>query len=98
MDWGNDVVEDDFIVIECYRKLDPTAYTQIYDDIFLKRYATALIKKQWGQNLSKFNGVAMLGGVQLNGEGIFTQALEEITKLEDEIRLAYEMPLDYMVG
>ena len=70
----------------------------MYDDIFLKRYTTALIKKQWGQNLSKFNGVAMLGGVQLNGEGIFTQALEEITKLEEEIRLAYEMPLDYMVG
>jgi len=98
MDWGNDVVENDFIVIECYRKLDPTAFTQIYDDIFLKRYTTALIKKQWGQNLSKFNGVAMLGGVQLNGEGIFTQALEEITKLEEEIRLSYEMPLDYMVG
>ena len=98
MDWTNDVIVDDFIVIECYRKLDPTSYTQMYDDIFLKRYTTALIKKQWGQNLSKFNGVAMLGGVQLNGEGIFTQALEEITKLEEEIRLAYEMPLDYMVG
>ena len=98
MDWDSDVIADDFIVIECYRKLDPTAFTQIYDDIFLKRYTTALIKKQWGQNLSKFNGVAMLGGVQLNGEGIFTQALEEITKLEEEIRLAYEMPLDYMVG
>ena len=99
MDWSNDVTGGtDYIVIECFRKLDPTTYTDIYDDIFLKRYATSLIKKQWGQNLSKFNGVAMLGGVQLNGEGIYTQATEEITRLEEEIRLAYEMPMDYMIG
>tara|TARA_B100001778_G_scaffold287611_1_gene255495 strand:- start:258 stop:1073 length:816 start_codon:yes stop_codon:yes gene_type:complete len=98
MDWTSDIQVDDYIVIECFRKVDPTTYVDIYDDIFLKRYSIALIKKQWGQNLSKFNGVAMLGGVQLNGEGIYSQALEEITKLEEEIRLSYEMPMDYMVG
>ena len=98
MDWTSDIQVDDYIVIECFRKVDPTTYVDIYDDIFLKRYSTALIKKQWGQNLSKFNGVAMLGGVQLNGEGIYTQAIEEITRLEEEIRLSYEMPMDYMVG
>ena len=86
------------MIIECYRKLDPTTYTDIYDDIYLKRYATALIKKQWGANLSKFNGVTMLGGVTMNGETLFSQAQEEQNKLEEEIQLAFELPINYMVG
>ena len=99
MDWANDVTADvDYLIIECYRKLDPTSYTDIYDDIYLKRYATTLIKKQWGANLSKFNGVTLLGGVSMNGEQIYTQALEEQNKLEEEIQLAFELPINYMVG
>ena len=99
MDWENDVTADvDYLVIECYRKLDPTTYTDIYDDIYLKRYATALIKKQWGANLSKFNGVTMLGGVTMNGESLYTQAIEEQNKLEEEIQLAFELPINYMIG
>ena len=86
------------MVIECYRKLDPTTYTDIFDDIYLKRYATALLKRQWGANLSKFSGVAMLGGVTMNGETLFTQANEEITKLEEQIQLAFELPVNYMIG
>ena len=98
-DWENDFTADqDYIIIECYRKLDPNTYTDIYDDMYLKRYATALIKKQWGANLSKFNGVAMLGGVTMNGETIYTQALEEQNKLEEEIQLAFELPVNYMMG
>ena len=99
MDWENDVTGDvDYLIIECYRKLDPTTYTDIYDDIYLKRYATALIKKQWGANLSKFNGVTMLGGVTMNGETLYTQAIEEQNKLEEEIQLAFELPVNYMIG
>jgi len=99
MDWENDVTADvDYMIIECYRKLDPTTYTDVYDDIYLKRYATTLIKKQWGANLSKFNGVTMLGGVTMNGETLYTQALEEQNKLEEEIQLAFELPINYMVG
>ena len=99
MDWENDVTADvDYLVIECYRKLDPTTYTDIYDDIYLKRYTTALIKKQWGANLSKFNGVTMLGGVTMNGETLYTQAIEEQNKLEEEIQLAFELPINYMIG
>ena len=99
MDWENDITADqDYIVIEAYRKLDPTSYTDIFDDIYLKRYATALIKRQWGANLSKFSGVTMLGGVTMNGETIFQQAQEEIIRLEEQIQLAYELPLDYMIG
>ena len=99
MDWENDITADsDYMIIECYRKLDPNSFTDIYDDIYLKRYATALIKRQWGANLSKFNGVAMLGGVTMNGETIFSQATEELEKLEEQIQLAFELPINYMIG
>jgi len=99
MDWQNKIEPDtEHIIIECYRKVDPTSYTDIYDDIYLKRYATSLIKKQWGANLSKFSGVAMLGGVTMNGETIYSQAIEEQQKLEDQIQLAFELPVSYMVG
>jgi len=98
MDWDDDMDVGEWIVMECYRKLDPTSWTDIYNDFFLKRYATALIKRQWGQNLIKFEGVTMLGGVTMNGEMIYTQAQEEITRLEEEMRLTYEMPVDFAVG
>ena len=98
MDWQNDVAAGEYLIIECYRKLDPDTYTDIYDDMFLKRYTTALIKQQWGANLSKFQGVQMLGGVSMNGEQIYTQALEEKNKLETEIRDTFETPISYMVG
>ena len=98
MDWSNDVNADDFIIIECYRKLDPNTYTDIYNDIYLKRYTTALIKRQWGANLSKFEGVQMLGGVTLNGAKLFEEAQADIEKLEEQIQLAYELPPNYMIG
>ena len=97
-DMEKDFNDGDFILIECYRKLNPDTYTDVYDDMYLKRYATALVKKQWGANLSKFNGVAMLGGVTMNGEQIYTQALEEINKLEEQIQLAFELPPMYQKG
>ena len=97
MDW-EEVTADEYLIIECYRKIDPATYTDIFDDIYLKRYATALIKKQWGANLSKFNGVATLGGVTMNGEQIYSQAIEEIQRLEEQIQLSFETPIDYMIG
>ena len=98
MDWGDDIEVDEYIIIECYRKLDPTVWTDIYDDLWLKKYSTALIKKQWGQNLSKFSGVTMLGGVTMNGETLFTQALEEINLLEEQSRTTWEEPLLFEIG
>ncbi len=98
MDWSNDMTAGEFLVIECYRKLNPDTYTDIYDDIYLKRYATALIKRQWGANLSKFEGVQMLGGVTLNGAKLFEEAQADIEKLEEQIQLAYELPPNYMIG
>ena len=98
MDFANDIDVGEFLIIECYRKIDPATYTDIFDDIYLKRYATALIKRQWGANLSKFQGVQLLGGVEMNGEAIYSQAQEELQKLEEDIQLAFETPIDYMVG
>ena len=98
MDWTNDVSVGEYLIIECYRKIDPASYADIFDDIYLKRYATALIKRQWGANLSKFNGVAMLGGVTMNGGEIYQQAQEQLERLEEQIQLSFETPIDYMVG
>ena len=98
MDW-EEMTPDEFIIIECYRKVDPSTYTDIFDDMYLKRYATALIKRQWGANLSKFNGVATLGGVTMNGEQIYTQAVEDIEKLEQAIKEeAFQTPIWGMIG
>ncbi len=97
-DWTNDISADEYLIIECYRKLDPDAHTDIFDDLYLKRYATTLIKRQWGQNLSKFSGTAMLGGVTLNGPELFSTALDEQSKLEEEIRLNYEEPPHFQQG
>ena len=98
MDWNHDVDAGDYLIIECFRKLDGSSFTDVFDDIFLKKYLTQLIKRQWGANLIKFQGVAMLGGVALNGEQLYTQAQEELNKLEEQIQLAYELPPQYMVG
>ena len=98
MDWEEDLQVGEFLVIECYRKLDRATFTDINNDIFLKRYVTALFKKQWGANLSKFNGVAMLGGVTLNGQQIYSEALSDIEKLENEIRTTYELNPALMMG
>jgi hypothetical protein len=98
MDWEEAVSADEFMIIECYRKLDPTTFTDIFDDLYLKRYTTALIKRQWGQNLSKFSDTAMLGGVKLDGKELFSAALADQQKLEEEIRTTYETPVHMQQG
>ena len=98
MDWKNDLAVGEFLVIEAYRKLDPETHTDVYNDIFLKRYVTALFKKQWGANLSKFDGVAMIGGVTLNGRQIYSEALQDIEKLEVEIRSTFELNPAMIMG
>ena len=98
MDWQDDLQVGEFMVLECYRKMDPNVYTDVYNDIFLKRYVTALFKKQWGSNLSKFDGVAMLGGVTLNGKEIYSQALTDIDTLEIKLRSTYEDNVPFLIG
>ena len=87
-----------YIVLECYRIVDPDTYTDVYNDYYLKKYTTALIKHQWGLNLLKFEGMQMPGGVTFNGRQIFDDAREEIDKLTEEARLNWEEPIDFYTG
>ena len=85
-------------MIEGYETVDPEAYTDVYNDMWLKKYCTALYKRQWGQNLIKFEGMVLPGGVTLNGRQIFDDATADIEKLEERIRLDHEFPPDFFVG
>jgi len=97
-DWANKFKAEDNLIIEAYRMLDPTQYTEVYNDIFLKKYCTALIKRQWGENLKKFEGVQLPGGVTLNGKTIYDEAVEEINKIEEEMNLKWELPPDGFIA
>ena len=90
--------EDDYLIIECYRTLDPNDFTKVYNDPFLKRYFTALLKKQWGSNMMKFRGVKMPGGVELNGREIYDEGVKELEKLDERMQWEYEMPVLDMIG
>ena len=93
----NSLNAGDFIVIDCHRILDPTTYTQLFNDSFLKRYLTALIKRQWGMNLIKFQGVKLPGGIELNGRQIYDDALRELEMIRQEMMSTYELPpLDFI--
>ena len=98
MDWAKEVTVDDYIIVECYRVIDPDSFTEVYNDYFLKKYATSLIKRQWGTNLLKFEGMVMPGGVTFNGRQLFDDANEELLKLEEECRLNWEQPVDFYTG
>ena len=88
LDWGSQTAGN-FIVIECYRALDPASFTQIYNDRFVKKYLTALIKHQWGRNLSKFRGVKLPGGIELNGGEILQQAEQELSEIKSRMSMEY---------
>lgn len=98
VDWLREFAPGSWIIIECYRVLDPVTYPAVWDDRFLKLYATALIKRQWGANLKKFVGVQLPGGVTLDGNAIYTEADAEVQKIEEEMQLRYELPPNFLVG
>jgi hypothetical protein len=93
-----DILLDDYIVFEVYQVVDPTTHTSVFNDMWLKQYATSLIKQQWGQNLIKFEGMQLPGGVTMNGRQIYDDAVQEIEKLEEKIRLEHELPPDFFIG
>ena len=97
-DWSEQFTVGDFVVIEAYSILDPDTYTEIYNDRLLKEYVTSLIKRQWGMNLSKFQNITLPGGLSYNGAELYSQGQEEITKIEEEVQLKYELPPNFMVG
>ena len=97
VDWGN-VTLGEYIVLDCWRLLDPNDFARVYNDSFLKRYLTALIKRQWGQNLIKFQGVKLPGGIELNGRQIYDDAERELDKIKEVMSNTYELPPLDMIG
>ena len=98
VDWAAAVNVDDYFVIDCFRVLDPDDFTRVYNDPFLKRYFTALCKKQWGMNLIKFQGVQLPGGIQLNGRQIYDDGVRELDEIRAKMSSDYEMPPLDMIG
>jgi hypothetical protein len=86
------------VVAECYALVDPQTYSSVWNDRWLKRYATALIKRTWGSNMKKYNGVQLLGGVTMDGQTIFNEAEEEIKMLEHEMITDYSGPLEWFLN
>ena len=98
VDWAAAVNVDDYFVIDCFRILDPNDFTQVYNDQNLKRYFTALSKRQWGQNLIKFQGGQLPGGIQLNGRQIYDDGVAELAEIRAKMASDYEMPPLDMIG
>ena len=96
-DWGS-ATADDYLIIDCYRMLDPNSYSRVWNDSFLKRYVTALVKRQWGQNLMKFQGVKLPGGIELNGRQIYDDAQRDLEVIREQMSNTYELPPYDMIG
>ena len=97
IDWDS-VSVGDYLVIDCFTLLDPSTYPRVWNDSFLKPYATALIKRQWGQNMSKFQGVKLPGGIELNGMEMYEQAEKELERIRENMSNTYELPPLDMIG
>ena len=97
IDWGAQNAGN-FLIIDCYRALDPDSFTQVYNDSFVKKYLTALIKRKWGQNLIKFRGVKLPGGIELNGREIYDDAQRELDQLKQVMLLENELPPLDLIG
>jgi hypothetical protein len=97
-DWHKYLSVGEYIIIECYMTVDPQAYPEVYNDMALKRYTTALFKRQWGANLIKFEGLQLPGGVTLNGRQLYDDAINDIEKMEEAWDSKYSLPVDFFVG
>lgn len=97
INWDADIVPGDYIVLECYRALDPSQFSRVWGEAWLKHYTTALFKRQWGVNLKKFSGIQLPGGVSLDGQSMYDEAVGEIKELEDDLQTK-SAPLEFFLG
>lgn len=95
--WNTDFILGDHIIVQGYRAMDPSEFTKCWNEPWLKHYVTALFKKQWGTNMKKFGGLQLPGGVTLNGQETYDEAIEEIKSLEDEL-MTKSAPLEWFMG
>jgi hypothetical protein len=93
-----DWVVDQWVVLEAWVALDPNQYTEVYSDEFVREYACALLKQQWGTNLKKYSGIQLPGGVQLNGQQIYEEATLEIERLREKVEKTFQLPPDFIMG
>lgn len=93
-----DINEGEYIVYEVYKTVDPSSFTKVFNDIWLKDYTVALVKQQWGQNLIKFEGMQLPGGVTLNGRQLYDDATQDLERLREKIRMDHELPPDFFIG
>lgn len=91
-DWTADVIAGEYVIIDCYKVVDPDAYTSTWNDPFLKQYAAALIKRQWGQNMIKFVGIPLMGGITMNGREIYNDAISDLATLDKELLTNWSIP------
>lgn len=96
--WGDEVTTQDVVIMEAYQIVDPTLWPSVWNDRWLQRYCTALFKRQWGENLRKYDNVQLPGGIMLNGEKIYQSAVNEISKLEHEMIVSYSLPVNMQMG
>jgi hypothetical protein len=97
VNWDSAFALGDFVLVECYRALDPSTFSKIWNEPWLRHYVTALFKRQWATNIKKFTGIQMPGGTLLDGDKLYAEAIAEIKELEDEM-LNKSAPLDFLLG
>jgi len=93
-----DFMIDQWIILECWAALDPEEYKEVYGDEIVRAYCYNLLKEQWGNNLKKYSGVQLTGGVTLNGQVIYDEAQTALEKLRERIRKEFELPPDFFMG
>lgn len=97
INWESDIVPGSYVVVEAYRAMDPVAFPRLWSEQWLKHYGTALFKRQWAINLKKFQGIQLPGGVTLDGQGMYQEAMQEIKELEEEL-ISKSAPLEFFLG
>ena len=98
MNWSQEINAGQYIIVDCYRAMDPTTWSDVWNDMWLKKYATALIKRQWAANIKKFSGLQLPGGVTLDGDKLYQEAMDEIKELEEQAQNTFSLPPDFMMG
>ncbi len=99
IDWLHNIVSpDEYVIFECYVAVDPEAYHEVYGDYFVREYCYALLKKQWGENMKKFSGIALVGNVTMNGQQIYDEGAAYQKELEARIKKEWELPVDFLIG